>query len=131
MKDDQRTRILLAEDEFITALALSRYLINIGYDVVKVVSKGEDLIAETKNLNPELIISDIFLKDNITGLQALHTLENYDRKRIIIISGNSDAETLRLVNELNPCKFMLKPLSNVHLRNSIENCLKVAASTYE
>lgn len=123
--NDLRTRILLAEDERITALALTSYLGSIGYNVVKVVNTGKDLIDETIKLNPELIISDIYLKDTITGLEALHKLESYNRNRIIIISGNGDSETLRLVNELSPCKFMLKPLSNFEIRNSIENCLKM------
>jgi DNA-binding NarL/FixJ family response regulator len=121
--DDVRTRILLAEDESLVALALSHALISFGYNVIKVVSRGSDLIAESKRFNPDLIITDIYLKDKITGVQALQELD-FDRRRVIIISGNSDPETLRLVAEVKPCKFFLKPFTPLEIHNTIRDCLR-------
>ena len=55
-------KILVVEDEAITALDLKFILMGLGYDVVDVVDNGQDAIDSAKELSPDLVIMDIKLK---------------------------------------------------------------------
>jgi DNA-binding NarL/FixJ family response regulator len=119
-----RIRILLAEDEKVTALDLTLGLKKIGYNVVKVVDKGFDLIREAINSEPDVIVSDINLKDSIDGIQAMSDI--LERKKIpfVMISGFNDELTRSAVEALKPCAFIRKPCSAREIDSVIVNCFQ-------
>jgi DNA-binding NarL/FixJ family response regulator len=116
-------KVLLAEDEKITALDLKLGLKKFGYNVVKVVDKGIDLINAAVTSDPDVIVSDINLKDNISGIQALTKILRRKKIPIVIISGFNDAVTKLAVKNLKPCAFIRKPCSAKDINTVIVNCV--------
>jgi DNA-binding NarL/FixJ family response regulator len=116
-------KLLLAEDEKITALDLKLGLKRFGYNVVKVVDKGKDLIQEAFKSDPDIIVSDINLKDNINGIQALKKIMSNKKVFIVFISGYNDEQTLSAVDALKPCAFIRKPCNARDINYVINNCL--------
>jgi len=57
-----KKRILIVEDEPITALDEQETLEELGYQVVGVADTGEDAVAKAKELKPDLVLMDITLK---------------------------------------------------------------------
>lgn len=114
------TTILLAEDQSIVAMALSMGLKNLGYNVLKPVSSGKDLIKEALEKQPEIIITDIHLKDKISGLDAIQILRPSIESIFIVMTGYSDAHTLTLVKEVNPDGFLLKPVNSSQIKDAID-----------
>jgi DNA-binding NarL/FixJ family response regulator len=121
-KTGSRRKVLLAEDESIIALDISSGLRHLGYNVIKIVSTGKDLIKEAIENDPEVIVSDIHLKDDITGVEAVLEIKNKQNAEIILISGYNDPHTLELIKELEPCVFIRKPTSAKEISAAIEKC---------
>jgi DNA-binding NarL/FixJ family response regulator len=115
-------KILLAEDEKITAFDLKMGLKRFGYDVIKVVDNGFDLIKEAKRTDPDIIVSDINLKDNISGIDAVNDIMKSKKIQVVIISGFNDENTLSSVKALNPCAFVHKPCNAKDINSAIINC---------
>ena len=63
-------RILIVEDEAITALDERETLEEMGYEVVGIVDTGEAAIEKTGELQPDVVLMDITLKTEMTGQEA-------------------------------------------------------------
>ncbi|NLW77361.1 MAG: response regulator, partial [Methanomicrobiales archaeon] len=88
-----KNRILIVEDEFVTAASLSVVLNDFGFEVVGTVDNGEEAIFSAKELLPDLILMDIILNGEMTGIAAVSTIkEKYDIP-IIFLTGQSDDAT--------------------------------------
>ena len=67
-------KILVAEDEFIVASDIKLRLKSLGYTVLDIISKGEDVIKKALELNPDLILMDIMLQGKVDGIEAAKTI---------------------------------------------------------
>jgi CheY-like chemotaxis protein len=65
-----KARILIVEDESIVQLDLQRRLQRMGHSVVGMASQGEEAIAKTIELKPDLVIIDVRLDGAMDGLEA-------------------------------------------------------------
>jgi len=77
--------ILVVEDDSNTILDLSTILVELGHRVVSVVSTGEEAIQKVRDLNPDLILINIKLKGQISGVEAAKKIENLYKIPIIFI----------------------------------------------
>jgi DNA-binding response OmpR family regulator len=67
-------RILIAEDERITAHHLRHVLTRFGYEVVAVASSGQLPIEEADRKHPDLLLADIGLKGAVDGIEVASAL---------------------------------------------------------
>ena len=63
-------RILVIEDEAITAQDLKYRLERLGYIVVGTAGSGEEAIKKAKETYPDLILVDISLKGEMDGIET-------------------------------------------------------------
>jgi DNA-binding NarL/FixJ family response regulator len=68
-----RTRILLADDNPAVLTGICR-LLEETFEIVAVVEDGPSLVAATKKLNPDVVITDIMMP-GMTGLDAIRRLK--------------------------------------------------------
>jgi|GEM_PF-6953116 len=54
----KQSKILVVEDEALTGMELEKKLVQWGYDVVGIVSSGEDAVEKALELEPDLILMD-------------------------------------------------------------------------
>ena len=66
----KQSKILVVEDEALTGMELEKKLVQWGYDVVGIVSSGEDAVEKALELEPDLILMDILLKGYMNGVEA-------------------------------------------------------------
>ncbi len=71
--------ILIVEDEMITALAMKQLVESWGHIVPAIVSNGAGAIRLARELDPDLILMDIFLANGVTGIDAARALEDRTR----------------------------------------------------
>ena len=62
--------ILVVEDESIVAKDIQVCLRKLGYEVIGICSSGEDAIEKALEMKPDLIMMDIMLKGELSGIQA-------------------------------------------------------------
>lgn len=113
-------RILIVEDEAITALDLKITLIDLGYEVIDTVDNGEDAIKIAVRENPDLTIMDIKLKGEMTGIDVSSKLAELDLP-VIYLTANSDNDTFNksLANS-SAYAFIRKPFKKESIKTAIK-----------
>ena len=86
--NNQRIRVLVADDSPTALLSVCRYLDFAGeFDLIGTVTDGADLLERTKLLRPDLVLSDLSMP-RINGLEAAIELRRlFPELRILIFSG--------------------------------------------
>jgi PAS domain S-box-containing protein len=104
-----RQSILIIEDEAIVAEDLSHKVKALGYDVVGVLSTGEQAISAAQQSTIDLVLLDIQLEGHIDGIETAKTLRQLCDSAIVFTTAHSDPETLKKANDTAPCGYILKP----------------------
>ena len=112
-------KVLIVEDEIITALELKSILERNGYEVAASAMSGEEAIQEASAKRPHLILMDIGLLGEMDGADAAaYILQRY-RMPIIFLTGNTDPMTRKKAMDLNPAGYVVKPFDERQLLGMI------------
>lgn len=111
--------VLIVEDDMIISMVLERMITKLGHTVVDKVITGHDAIDRATNLDPDLILMDIQLKDDIDGISAMQQIREKSEVPVIYITGNSDQYNLSRAQETNFVDYLVKPIQMNHLKSSI------------
>ena len=123
----KKTRILIVEDEPVIGMDIHGSLKNLGYDVLAVVSTGEQACEKTDELKPDLILMDIVLPGKMDGIEAAkHIRQKYDIP-VIYITAHSEAATFERAREAEPYGYLVKPIGKSDLYTAIETALHRSA----
>lgn len=117
------TRILLVEDESIVAMDMQRRLTSLGYEVVDHVLSGEEAVAHTLALRPDLVLMDIHLKGSLDGIEAAGQINEQAAIPVIYITAYSDESTLSRAKITQPYGYILKPFQEREIHSTIEMAL--------
>ncbi len=116
-----KTKILIVEDEIITAMSLKQLFEHWGIGKCKQVSSGKEAIEITKSEKPDIVLIDIHLKGEINGIEAARQLHTIFHVPVIFITGYSDEETIKEAKKIKPVGDFVKPLDFYKLKSTIES----------
>ncbi|MBM4241491.1 MAG: PAS domain S-box protein [Euryarchaeota archaeon] len=117
-------KILIVEDEGLTAMELQRKLKNWGYEVPTFAFSGKDAINKVKEVKPDIVLMDIVLKGRIDGIEAAKEIIDDYNIPVIYVTAYGDEETFQRAKMTDPAGYMLKPFDENELRKKIEVALK-------
>ena len=63
-------KVLIVEDEIITAMSLKKDLEGMGYKVCSFAPSGKKAIKIVENENPDVVLIDVNLKGGMDGIEA-------------------------------------------------------------
>lgn len=112
-------KVLIVEDDMIISMVLERMIKKLGHQVVNKVIAGQDAIDSALELDPDLILMDIQLKDNIDGITAMQNIREKSDVHVIYITGNSDQYNLERAKKTDFVDYLIKPIQMSHLKKSI------------
>ncbi len=113
-------RILVVEDEIITALDLSNIIAELGHEVVGRASDYENALYLAKVELPEMVLVDVSLKGMKDGIQLAQSLrEDFDLK-IIFVTAFSDGDTIRRAKAYEPDGYIVKPFTKEDVFAAVE-----------
>lgn len=115
--------ILIVEDEKIIAKDIQRTVETLGYHVTDSVSSGEEAIRSIENILPNLILMDIMLKGDMSGIETAKRISHQFSVPIVYLTALTDEETLEKAKITEPFGFLLKPFDRRDLHNAIEIAL--------
>ncbi|MBU4534986.1 MAG: response regulator [Euryarchaeota archaeon] len=118
-----KPRILIVEDEAITALEIKHNLHNWGYEVVGQASKAEVAIEMAQKLRPDLILMDINLQGDINGLEASRRILKFLDIPIIFITAHGNQDYMEQARDTGALYYIIKPFQNHELKYAVENSL--------
>ncbi len=103
----KKQKVLIVEDEVISALSFQMGLENTGYEVCKIVSTGEDAVIVARKDNPDIVIMDINLAGSMDGFEAAQIIQTKHDIPIIFLTGYSD-ESIKIKADLFKKSICLK-----------------------
>ena len=124
-----KTKILIVEDEPIIALNLKQVLIDLGYEPCGIANNRCNTmkLLDEKDLEPDLILMDIYLQGPTTGIQLAKELKDIlPQVPVIFLTANSELATIREASETLAYGYLIKPYKKSHLQAAIEVALKKA-----
>jgi PAS domain S-box-containing protein len=112
-------RILIVEDERITAEDLRDILTGLDYSVVASVSSGADAIALAEETQPDLALMDIQIKGEMDGTETARILRERFNVPVIFLTAHADAATISRAKHAAPLGYIVKPFQEGELHAGI------------
>lgn len=120
---EKRAKVLIVEDETITALGIKKDLENSDEISVCIVNNAVDAVMTAQKEKPDVIIMDIMLKGKLNGIDAAGIISGKYNIPIIYLTAYHDDETYYNANLTNPVKIITKPYSKPDLIETINDVL--------
>lgn len=116
--DDKK--IVIVEDELITAEHIRESLVRNGYRVTGIAGTGEDALRIIAEEPPELALLDIKLKGSMDGIDLARVIgEQYDIP-VIYLTAFSDEEILARAKSTMSYGYLIKPIKEREISSNIE-----------
>ena len=114
-------KILLVEDEVITAMVFINKLNRIGYSVVRHVTKGEDAIISARQDHPDVIIMDIRLAGEMDGIDAATAIKAETDIEVIFVTGYDDKDIRERAGKTKSRGYLTKPVDIIKIKSIFED----------
>jgi PAS domain S-box-containing protein len=115
-----KKKILVVEDESITAMELEELLKWRGFDVVGTATNGNDALRIAKERWPDLILMDIRIQGPMDGIETADQINLFYDIPVIFLTAYSDDLTISRAIMTRSYSFLLKPLDEKELVSNIE-----------
>ncbi|UEM18939.1 response regulator [Skermanella mucosa] len=116
-------RVLIVEDEAITAMHIEDMVLQLGHDVIATVDTGHAAVEAARRLRPDVVLMDIRLARGSDGIQAALEIREDPGIRSIFMSAQSDAPTRRRAAAAEPFGYLVKPFAMVQIAEAFSAAL--------
>ncbi|MCF8168060.1 MAG: response regulator [Rhodoferax sp.] len=116
-------RILIVEDEIVVARDIQAHLEDRGYLPVGHAFTGEEAIALTGALRPDLVLMDIQLTGPMDGIVAAQAIHDQFFIPVVFVSAFAADAIIARAKLTEPYGYVLKPFSERELNTAIEMAL--------
>jgi DNA-binding NarL/FixJ family response regulator len=114
-KDSEMLKILIIEDEHIIALDLRESLEKMGYLVIGVCSKSDEVKETIRKIKPEGIICDINLNSKEDGIMLMEEMKQTHSFEFIYLTASFDKDTINKAMASGASYYLVKPFSKQQL----------------
>src|SRR5690348_2682486 len=116
-------KILIVEDERVTAEHIRLTLQRLGYQVIAIVANGKNAIQRAGELKPDLVLADIDLKGAMDGIEVATQVRTRWAIPTVFLTAFGDEETVRRARQSEPFGYLVKPFAEQELHATIEIAL--------
>ncbi len=116
-------RILIVEDELITAIDLENRLQRLGYQVSAVAKSGEEAIKLARDLTPDLVLMDVRLAGEVDGVEASRRINAHKSVPVVYLTAYPSALLKAPAALQEPGLCIPKPYMDSELRAAMEIAL--------
>jgi len=123
-------RVVIAEDEALIRLDLAEMLAEEGYDVVAAVEDGEQAIARTEELRPDLVILDVKMP-RLDGIAAAERIASQRIAPVVMLTAFSQRDLVERARDAGAMAYLVKPFGKSDLVPAIEMAVSRFAELQE
>ena len=116
-------KVLIVEDEAIVAMALSRALPRLGYEICRVLASGEEALASIEPLAPDLILMDIHLLGAWDGIETAERIRALHELPIVFMTGYDSNEIQFKIQHITNTALVGKPVGITALADVLDKML--------
>ncbi len=113
-------KILIVEDEMITAADISMQLERLGYEITGITPRGEDALKSIEATRPDIVLMDVNLKGTLDGVETAQKIAELHGIPLIFLTANADSGTFNRAKATKPYAFITKPFQSADLQRAIE-----------
>ncbi|WP_170063309.1 LytR/AlgR family response regulator transcription factor [Polaribacter porphyrae] len=113
-------KILIVEDEQNYADTLEMFVDELGYETAGLADNGKKALTLFDEKNPDLVLMDIHLKGDLTGIDLARIFQGKRETPIIFITSFDDKVTFAKAKQTGPFAYLIKPFDPKTLQRSIE-----------
>ena len=118
-----KTKVLIVEDEAIIAKDIENVLTKAGYKVVGAFPTGEAAVQAADELEPDIILMDIMLKGDMSGIQAADVIREKSNIPVVFLTAYADENTIDKAKSAIPYGYIVKPFKENEVIATIEMAL--------
>ena len=119
----EKKKILIVEDERIIAEDIKVSLKKLDYEIIGIVTTGEEAIEKAGKLKPDLILMDILLETAMDGIEAAERIQKDYDIPVIFLTAHADDKTLQKASSCDFYGYILKPFKDKELHATINMAL--------
>jgi diguanylate cyclase (GGDEF)-like protein/PAS domain S-box-containing protein len=116
-------RLLVVEDDGIIGRHLQATLSKLGYQVLAVISSGDEAVRFAHAHLPDIILMDISLQGEMDGIQAATHITAQNHIPIVYLTAFNDEITLQRAKITDPFGYILKPFEERSLNITLQMAL--------
>ncbi|MBI5415867.1 MAG: response regulator [Candidatus Omnitrophica bacterium] len=110
-------KILIVEDDPDIAQATAKALEKLGFEPAGIFNKGEEAVEKVFAIRPDLVIMDVVLDGQISGIETSRHLEQFLNLPVVFVTGHRDIAAAMSANRR---VALLKPFTVGDLQKAIE-----------
>ena len=114
-----KLRVVIADDDGVTLMALRKILANLGHEVVGEAGDGEQAVALAKERTPDLCMLDIRMP-KMEGIAAAREIQALRPTAIIILSAHTETGLGVEAASVGAHAFLVKPFTENQIKPAIE-----------
>lgn len=123
-KNRNARKILLVDDQKDVLIALENRLLQFGYEVY-IAQSAQDAIINLKNIDIDLIISDVNLEDSMSGTDVLEAAQLYrPGVPFIFLTANVNVQDIEKYKKAGAVDCFIKPFDGRDLTEKIQVILQ-------
>jgi CheY-like chemotaxis protein len=120
----EKMKIMVVEDDAIIGMDIEHRVRRLGYEVTGVADNAEEAIELAADSKPDIALMDIRLRGDIDGIDTARMLKEQFALPVIFITAYSDLKMRSRALDLNPAGYIVKPIREVELKNTLEEARK-------
>jgi YesN/AraC family two-component response regulator len=116
---------MIVEDDLLLLMVEERLVNNLGYKVIAKASEGHQALRVFREVNPDLLIVDINLSGELTGIDIVEQLNKEGSEvPVIFLSGEDNLHMIEKAKSTGCVDYLLKPITAVGLKKSLDKAKK-------
>lgn len=119
MTAGQRPRILIVEDQAVTAADLRDSLETLGYHIVATVDTGSKAVRVARESSPDVVLMDIRLRGSMDGIAAADEIRKQWNVPVVFVTATADEDVLQRASVAGAYGYLLKPFRPNELNAAI------------
>lgn len=116
----EKMKVMIVEDDAIIGMDIEHRVRRLGYEVTGVADNAEEAVELAADSKPDIALMDIRLRGDIDGIDTARMLKEQFALPVIFITAYSDLKMRSRALDLNPAGYIVKPIREVELKNTLE-----------
>ena len=113
-------KVMIVEDDTVTAMNLQMALENQGYEVVATVENALQAPNKIKVYEPEIVLVDISLQEEADGIALAKYIREKHQMPFIYLTAHSDSDIIDEAKQTEPYGYIVKPFDPDSLHATIQ-----------
>jgi DNA-binding response OmpR family regulator len=115
--------ILIVEDEILVALMVEEALAEAGFRIAGLYRAGAAAIDHLKRSAPDILLLDLFLQGDLSGLDVARTVRTFWSGPIVFHTSASDAGPREQMASISNAIVVFKPATRTELLGAVRSLL--------